>query len=236
MTTLKAGAPFFIHVHVPKTGGTTISSVLRKNFGEKYDPFEGRWIHHYPHLTSAQIKAYAEKHVGILATSSHNFTLDLPLVDCKRPVYAFACVRNPVDRFFSFYFHMRHRYGVKHPSKDLYLKDYINLSVGQLGKGEYLKSQFPNLTCDGNIISTLEEHITAGRFFLIPTERMELGLSLIQRKFPQYFKDISFEKLNISKKDQEITEDMREAVAEKISPDDWILDDFANKCVEGGRA
>jgi Sulfotransferase family len=104
ITTQEVDVPFFVQVHVPKTGGTTISSVLRKIFGEEYDPFEGRWIHHYPRLTSAQVKAYAEKHNGILATSSHNFTLDLPFADCERPVYAFTCVRNPVDRFFHFTF------------------------------------------------------------------------------------------------------------------------------------
>jgi hypothetical protein len=113
------------------------------------------------------------------------------------------------------------------------LQDYINLSLKHLGKGEYLNSQFPNLTCHENLISKLEGYIAAGKIYILPTERMDLGLSLIQKKVPEYFKDISYERLNVSKKDQDITEEMRETVANKISQVDWILADFANNCVEG---
>lgn len=225
--------PFFVHIHIPKTGGTTFNSILAKNFKDQYDPFEGRWIQHFPKPTAHQMKDYAERQPGIIASSSHRFSLDLPYADCRRPIVPIAFIRDPVDRFFSLYFHMRFRPWAKHIAKELLLDDYID-HVTKIMKDNFLDGHLTFLLHTENEENYLKvvDLIEKGILHLIPTCHMKEGLHKLQAQFPLFFKDISYSIENISTKDQEVTDVQREIIHKICSPYCWKLLKLAHSYTE----
>lgn len=220
---------FFVHIHLPKTGGTTFNTILKRNFQDSYEPFEGRFIHLYPKLTSAQIISFIEKHPGIDAVSSHSFQAVLPYQNASKKIVAVAFVRNPVDKFFSFYFHMRHRHGVKCIEKELNLKEYVAHKRKQTqNKLPGYLQMLTGFEGEGalNYISDL---VSNKHLYLFDTYQMKNAVEFLKSTFPSYFSSSYYEKENISKKDQEITESMREEVREITSEFDWKIMNLVHK-------
>ena len=220
--------PFFVHIHIPKTGGTTFTTVLEKNFNELYDPFEGRWSIFSQKLGAKEIKKYITKFPSVMATSSHMFNLDLPFDMKERKIVALSWVRDPIDMFFSFYFHMRHSpYGETHMASILLLDDYIQKTIDDLKEKNrrYLTGilWFLMRKESQESLTKVKEHISNKNLILLKTYSMNESLSLLQKLYPDYFKDISYSQSNISTKDQLVTPEQKEQVHKIISPYDWEL-------------
>ncbi len=214
---------FFVHVHIPKTGGSTFNTVLNKCFGDTHEAFAGRIIHHLPYLTNNQVEGFIRKHPGMNCLSSHIVRATLPYQSSERSIKSIAIIRNPVDKFFSLYFHMRHRFGVRCIEKEFLIGDYIEECIknhtykfsgylhhmcGYQGEGsfKYVKSLVDN------------RHL-----HLIDTYNMKSGLQFLKDTYPNYFTDVSFEQENISIKKQEVTQTMKDRVGEFISDYDWKM-------------
>lgn len=221
---------FFVHIHLPKTGGSTFNTILEDNFKESYEPFAGRFVHLYPMLNEDQITHFVKKHSGIKAASSHLFRAILPYQSAERAVIGIAFIREPVDKFFSYYFHMRHRHGVDCKEKELELHAYIDhrTKAGYKGYLHQLVGVENELAFE--YVQELVEH---GNLFLFNTYDMPGAISELHRHFPEDFADKPFEKENISVKDQEVTEEMKERVRNWISEYDFRLIEIANKAVAG---
>ena len=92
----------FIFIHIPKTGGTSIKSVLSK-YQHRIPGLHG---HHHlddPHLVDPPIDQYVE--------------------DC----FSFACVRNPWERMLSWFFWIRDRNNLPFDTVEFiaYLNDFF---------------------------------------------------------------------------------------------------------------
>ena len=230
--------PFFIHVHIPKTGGTAFTRVLARNFGDAYDPFEGRWIHHIPRLNRHQIRSYLTEHPGMRATSSHAFSVDLPYLMPGRQVVGIAWVRDPVANFFSLYFHLRRIAHRDAPQNRLALADYVAHHEARCteSKAPYA-GQWQHLTFGlrpALVLRELRSLVDTGRFFLLPTRDMAGGLALLQRRFPAHFVDITVERANVSPRDQEVTPALRARVEALLNPYDHHLLALAEHCLAAG--
>ncbi len=230
--------PFFIHVHVPKTGGTSFTRVLARNFGDAYDPFEGRWIHHVPRLTRHQIRSYLTEHPGVRATSSHAFSVDLPYGMPGRQVVGIAWVRDPVATFFSLYFHLRRFQHRDDVHNRLLLPDYVAHHEALCAKaGRPHAGQWQHLTLglgSPQVLGQFRRLVDAQQFFLLPTRDMAGGLALLQRRFPAHFVDITVERANVSPRDQEVTPALRARVEALLNPYDHHLLALAEHCLAAG--
>lgn len=220
---------FFVHCHVPKTGGTSFNTILEKNFGGSYDPFQGRFIHLFPKVTCTQFEQYIKIHDSITATSSHQFTVVLPYRNKIRNIIALGFIRDPVKQFFSKYFHQR-RYGMKCPERDFLIDDYIQYKIETCTFFNYSKYLTQIQTIEG--LQYLRELIKFENLFLFPLEQFDVALYFLKIKFPGHFCDISYKRMNISPKDQEVTENMKKKVAELIPQENYAVHQLAIDCLE----
>src|SRR5690242_988780 len=89
-----------VHYHMMKNSGTTISEILRREFGETYaevhSPDPGGMI------LSSELLKFIQEHPQIRAISSHHIRFPIP--QSERLHFAYCCfVRHPLDRLRSLY-------------------------------------------------------------------------------------------------------------------------------------
>lgn len=157
----------FLFIHIPKTAGTSIRSVLAPYSGKRgVFNYIGRKLEDYPTLcfrTGLSIKRTYDAHT----TYSHLEKL-LPKEELQK-LYKFCITRNPYDRVYSFYLHILahsehpwfnqiNSYGsfdvmlqnlkeVREPSQKSYVTDSQgNICVDFIGKFENLTDDF-NAVC-----------------------------------------------------------------------------------------
>ncbi len=235
--------PFFIHIHLPKTGGSTFNRILEKNFRldsyaphgmpTGYEQFAGRFIFLFDKFSNEQVKRFIEVHTTINCVASHNFNAILPYRNTTRKIIAFAFIRDPVDKFFSTYFHLRF-FGGNFVEANKSIDEYIDYRLSTLQPNEGISFFLRLLTgeeTEGSF-EYIESLMECERLYLFDTYRMKEGCEILKGKFPGYFKDISFKVENVSKKDQVVSEEQRRRVRERISHYDIRLLDLANKKLE----
>jgi hypothetical protein len=93
-----------VHFHVFKNGGSTIETILEREFGERYATVHGS--HASSALDDDDITAFIAGHPHITAISSHHLRYPLPSV--RRAVLHECCfLRHPLDRLHSVYSYLR---------------------------------------------------------------------------------------------------------------------------------
>lgn len=219
---------------MPKTGGTSFTRILERNFGGRYEPFEGLWASVMPKITLGQMETFVHHFPGISAVSSHQFSVFLPYESASRRVVAIAFVRNPVERFFSFYFHMRHKYGVKHISKELSLEEYIDFMAKKekCPPGSMLSFLTGSRIDNAYDYEMVESLVKRKLLYLLPTDRMQESIELLKSDFPDDFKRVELVTENVSKKDFPITDVLREEVRAMVSPFCFRLMELANNLLD----
>jgi len=93
-----------VHYHLFKNGGTTIESILEREFPDRFATLHGS--HRDSVLDGEHLAAFLEEHPDIGAVSSHHLRYPLPTV---RNIVLFDCcfLRHPLARIHSFYSHFR---------------------------------------------------------------------------------------------------------------------------------
>ncbi|NEN22748.1 sulfotransferase family protein [Cryomorpha ignava] len=103
----------FLFIHIPKTAGTSIRSVLAPYSGKSgVLNYIGRRLEKYPVFcfkTGLSIKRTYDSH-----TTYERLENILPQAELNR-IFKFCVVRNPYDRAYSFYLHV-----LSHPTHNLY--------------------------------------------------------------------------------------------------------------------
>ncbi|MCO6499926.1 MAG: sulfotransferase family 2 domain-containing protein [Vicingus serpentipes] len=219
--------PFFVHIHLPKTGGTTFNTILRKNFNENFEEFSGRFIFLFDKFKEEQVLRFMNLQTSIDCVTSHNFNAFLPYDNEIRPIVAIAFLRDPVDLFFSLYFHLRHR-GGNFPAARMDLKEYIDYRI----KNKFFKEGFLyNLTEEqtDKSFEFVKRLVETNRLLLFDTYRMEDAMGILKINFPKKFNELGVTIKNISIKDQTITEEDKSKVAKHIVKYDYKLLDLANE-------
>jgi hypothetical protein len=94
-----------VHYHILKNGGSTIESILRREFGHAFATVHG------PRASSTlggrELAGFLRDHPHTSAISSHHLRYPKPFL---RNIVVFDCcfLRHPLDRLHSFYNHLRH--------------------------------------------------------------------------------------------------------------------------------
>jgi hypothetical protein len=90
--------PLFVHVHVPKTAGTSLNRLLERWFGERHvNHYDPRPNHCY---TIPELEQFVAQRPEMLSLASHSFRLFPPFL-AGRPVFYHTTLREPFDRFIS---------------------------------------------------------------------------------------------------------------------------------------
>lgn len=114
----RTALPVFVHVHVPKCGGTTVNLLLERWFGKGFE----RWYSSIPEriwsLSEMETFVAARPHLRCFA--SHEIR-EFPQVLAGRPALYFTLLREPVDRVVSCAKHLIRECATPNPSFEWYL-------------------------------------------------------------------------------------------------------------------
>ena len=153
---------FFIFVHVPRTGGSTFSTILRKNFGDRMESvgnFDPRLENTGIDCISGHVLMHEEKMKGIGQWCEKY----------ERNPVVLSFVRNPLDRIVSWYI-----YRTKMQRKPVHFNEWL--------KNNYIANEQSLYLCGGPAMS-----MTLG-----VTEMFDESLQMFQMVFPDELKDIDY--------------------------------------------
>lgn len=94
----------FVHYHIFKNGGTTIESILAREFGDRYAAVEGPTDGSV--LDAKGLEGFLRGHPEVAAVSSHQLRYPKPEVP-GWVIFDCCLVRHPLERLFSLYQHFR---------------------------------------------------------------------------------------------------------------------------------
>lgn len=208
------------HIHIPKTGGTSLREMLLDNFGDGY--FSAFSLLEHQKLRLKETKEIIASHWPWLRCySDHRLSLELPfdtdLVDLK----AIAFVREPIDQIVS-QFHFQQ-------SKSSRMKVSYDESLSHFVDSQYRKERrwayhlqirrLMGLTQNKNI-AAISELIAEEKLILLPLDQFELACVVLERLYPAEFHNLHFAKTNVGpKKSDETPEKCKDLIRELAAPD-----------------
>jgi hypothetical protein len=99
--------PLIVHVHVPKTAGTSLNTLLGLWFGPRhsnlYHPQPNHWY------SEAELNEYVAARPEMISLSSHSIRLFPPLI-ADRPVFYYCFLREPLDLLVSTFTYLKKNY------------------------------------------------------------------------------------------------------------------------------
>ena len=225
----------WLHVHVPKAGGSTVRQLMNRNFAKGY----------YNSNSLLETKQYNRQDVyeiiriqpWLKCLSDHKLSFDIPLYHDLANVMAYAFVRDPVDRFVSRYFYHRNNAEELCLAKDLTFHDFAQQELVEKHVHPQTNNQvyFLNGGQSESDLSVILTAIRTQKAFLFPVERFDEAVICLERKFPDFFRDLSYVRANESQKSQSLQQSELDHVREFFGPDYELLDHAHNNldvCIE----
>ena len=177
-------------------------------------------------LSNKQLQWLLDYHDWIRCYSCHMLSGDLPYEQKNREVIGVAFVRNPVNRFISSYNFQRggqYRGGI---AKDNDFDDFFSKALVEEDNPRWRNGQTFILGGSGTQAGydRIAERVKNGQLILLPMERFDECCVLLERLFPEDFKDCSYTRFNVSRRVQSVSEKQRDAVAEYMDIDLKLLE------------
>lgn len=225
----------FIHVHIPKCGGTTFQNILKQNVSKPRAFYREAPLVMHKH-NSIDIKLMIERASHIEVFSSHHVSLDLPFNLEKPKVIAISHVRDPIDRFISHFFYEKRRSnkkGVIHFDSNINnmtLDQYVDFCLENREEYMHIKDQVTWLTgkTDNKGIEEVDKLVKQGQLYLFPLDRFDESCVLLEKLYTSNFNNCAFVKLNVSQQKNEISENTKLKIDKLINPTDYKLVEIAN--------
>jgi hypothetical protein len=146
-----------VHYHIFKNGGTTIESILHREFGERFATLHGPSDNSV--LTGEHLASFLHEHCGISAVSSHHLRYPRPSIP-GTVIFDCCFLRHPLDRLVSVYTYL-HRINSSDP-----LSRRARRQTPRDFMGQTLKES-PHLVSDVQVTQLAN----AGAFFRPANER-----------------------------------------------------------------
>lgn len=225
----------WMHVHVPKAGGSTLRQLMNRNFGERYN--NSKSLLETKQYTRDDVGEIVRCHPHLSCLSDHKFSLDLPWDHQHAQLFALSYVRDPVERFISRYFFHRHFEEVSCVAQRMSFRDFAETELIAQDVHPQTNSQiyFLNGGRSFDDLSVIHDALATERAFLFPIERFDESCICMERLFPTVFSDLSYVRANVSKKDAEISEDERQMVGRYLKQDYPVFElaeQFLNKTLQ----
>jgi hypothetical protein len=150
---------------------------------------------------------------------------DLPYDEVNKEVIGIAFVRNPVDRFISSYNMQRseiYRGGIAkyHDFEAFYTKAIVN-TIDPFWRNGQTYILGGSGTESG--LAAISERVKSGQLLLLPTERFDDACVVLEKLYPNDFRDCSYTRYNASKQNEYISEQLRAAIAQYMDIDFKLL-------------
>ena len=222
----------WLHVHVPKAGGSTLRHLMRRNFGDNF--YNSASLLETKQYSRVDVREIVRCHPQYKCISDHKFSFDLPYESSLVNVRALSYVRDPVDRFISRYFFHRHFEEVNCIAQRMSFREFANAELVEQHVHPQTNSQIHFLTCGRSTedLSLIENSLATGKAYLFPIERFDESCICLETLYPESFPDLSYVRTNVSKRDAKISDSERELVLRYSKIDQPVCDlaeDFLNK-------
>ncbi|MFT5300251.1 MAG: hypothetical protein ACI814_001025 [Mariniblastus sp.] len=215
----------WLHVHVPKAGGSTLRQLMNRNFG-KAGFYNSNSLLETKQYTRDDVSEIIRCHPGVACMSDHKLSLDLPYDHNEARVFAFSYVRDPVERFISRYFFHRHFEEVNCIAQRMSFHEFSHAELVEGHAHPQTNSQiyFLNGGTSFNDMSVIDNALATQRAFLFPIERFDESCICLEQRFPETFPDLSYVRTNVSKRDADIHESEKQFVKQFLLPDYAVLE------------
>jgi len=204
----------FIHIHIPKCGGTTVSAILTKSFGDGL--YSVNSIFNEYLYTANQVNRIISLYPNLKCLTGHKLSADLPYD--QYDIIAFTWVRDPIERIASHYFFHRQKTELVPQAKEMNLFDYTKKMLSVNGN-TYANGQTKHL----GGLDVVKNLVTNGKLYLFPLSKMEKSLHYLDQLFPNTFNLNKIAIRNQTKKEEEISEEMKQYVMPYAVEDYEIL-------------
>ncbi len=225
----------WLHVHVPKAGGSTLRQLLNRNFEKGY--YNSVSLLETKQYTRADVSEIVRCHPWVTCLSDHKLSLDLPFEHEHANVFAMSFVRDPVERFISRYFFHRHFEEVNCIAQRMSFREFANTELKEGFADPQTNSQiyFLNGGQSKTDLRLIESALETKQAFLFPIERFDEACVCMETLFPEAFPDLSYVSVNVSNRDQAVENEDREFVRLSLQIDQPVVelaDGFLDKTID----
>ncbi|MEZ5003153.1 MAG: sulfotransferase family 2 domain-containing protein [Chitinophagales bacterium] len=214
----------YIHLHIPKCGGSTVLDLLKRNFRQSLMTTNSI-LNNY-HYSANQISQIIDNYPRLRCLTGHKISLDLPFEREDLQLICFTWIRNPIDRFISHYFYHRNHTENVPQAKSMDLKEYIQWALVDGNQKAYINGQVNLLTKGG--LEHIKSLVQNGNLHVFPLDSMQESMYFLSALYPNDFKEIDVVIKNVSEKYEFDYDEIYDLVLPFVQDDMYLLE-LANK-------
>lgn len=212
----------FVHIHIPKCGGTTVADFLKRNFGTRL-LLTSSVLNDYQY-DAVQVEKIINHHPDVECISGHKLSTDLPYYRTDWNIVAFSWVRDPVERFISHYFFHRNHTTLVPEAKQLSLVEYTKWALVEGNQPNYINGQTKFLSGSNGDFDRINTLIHERKLLVYPLKNLQLSLHDLANRYPASFHEVSIDSKNRSERDQAVPEDFSKLVEPFVEQDIKLLE------------
>ena len=214
----------WLHVHVPKAGGSTIRQLMNRNFGDGF--YNSNSLLETKQYSRQDVSEIIRCHPWLRCFCDHKLSLDLPFESEHADVHALCFVREPLQRFISRFFFQRNFEEVNCIAQKMSFREFANMELVEQFAHPQTNSQinFLNGGQGNDDLTVIKEALKTGKTIFAPIERFDETCTCLQELYPEQFKDLSYVRVNTSNRNDKIEELDKQFVDNHLASDQPLME------------